>query len=447
MDIPVVQLPLDLTGTNPNNLIGSEEHLLVNLDGFPYKIITMFHGGFYTRGLKVYDANLKKLRPNVDYICTYRHKQLSDRTGLEICSAIVFINHALTGTVTLSAQMVGSDLAFSFSVVQDYINFYNATPGMVPEWADFDGTEPIWGPGELVQKRWGLDTYQPMNNELENISRRLLVGPVQAEDDLRQKVRDRLEQFLGRFNDRLDRHIADKANPHASNPEKVGLGLLKNYRLATLPEAQIFSSNELYLTPSTAWSVSDIFTKPLYDHIALRPADPHDLTFTQLNAHSREQANEILANKQPKGSVIENANTISYRGLWYDYNSYVAALRKDLGTVLFPTGMLNPAKLATGPMSDTSVYRGERRWSRVTDIISEYVQDSGSAYHYMSFNTTDANAVTAYLSATFPFDPIGSFSITQYLTGVGQGYGNGAVWYNTGTTVIHIMSPSGWVQV
>jgi hypothetical protein len=448
MDSPIVQLPLDLTGTNPNNHIGSEEHLLVDLDGFPYKIITLFHGGFYTKGLKVYDAAYNKLTPNVDYICTYKHQQVSDRTGQEICSAIVFINPAIDGIVYTSSQMVGGDLAFSFTVVQDYITFYNTkASGYVPKWVDYLGTEPDWGPGELVQERWGLDTYQPFNNELENISRRIMIGKDTAEEDLRDSVRDRLDLFLGRFNDRLDRHIADKANPHHSDAEKVGLGLLRNLPVATTPQAVAIASDALYMTPALSWQVSDqLAALPLKTHTDLKPANPHDVSYAQLNSHSKAQATAIINSKHQKGTVIANTQTIFYQGAWRSYEEYVYLLRHNLSTTYFPSGVLQPRWLGAGPLEWNAVMRGDRRWSRVNDILAEYVTSPAATFNVISVNTYDPNVAMNIVRSTWPYEARSSMVFARCLVAVQQGWGNGETHSDVSQDYAFIMTPSGWVM-
>lgn len=448
MDSPIVQLPLDLTGTNPNNHIGSEEHLLVDLDGFPYKIITLFHGGFYTKGLKVYDAQYNKLMQDVDYICTYKHVQVSDRTGLEVCSAIVFINPAIDGIVYTSSQMVGGDLAFSFTTVQEYITFYNAkVPGYVPKWVDYNGTEPSWGPGELVQERWGLDTYQPFNNELEHISRRMMVGSDTAEEDLRESIRDRLDEFLARFNDRLQLHIDDKANPHETNAEKVGLGLLRNLPVATTPQALAIASDDLYLTPKLAWAVSDQYASvPLKAHTDLNPANPHVVTYDQLNSHNKAQATAIINSKHQKNTTIANTRTIFYQGSWHTYAQYLAKLRKNLSTTYFPNGILQPKWLGTGNQAADTVMRGDRRWSRVNDILAEYVTSSAASFNGITVGGYDPNVAMNIVRSTWPYEPVGSTVFARMATNVAQGFGNGSTHYDVPQDYAFVMTPSGWIM-
>ena len=449
MDHPIVMLPLDLMGNNPNNAIGGEEHMLVDLDGFPYKIITLFHGGFYTRGLKVYDEHLNRLEPNIDYITTYKHAKLAERTGLDICSAIVFVNPEIKGLVYTSAQMVGGDLAFSLTVIQDYINFFNTDPTHVPKSGDYIGQEPIWAPGELVQNRWGLDMYQPMNNELENISRRLMLGNVESEDNLRKRIRDRLTDFLGRFNDALDRHILDLDNPHNTTAEHVLLGNVRNLILATPEEAKDMASDSLYLTPKLVWPAIDFRTTPLYTHIQLRPADPHDITFAQLNAYPKQTTVDAIERKHPKGTVIPNANNIFYLGAWRNYDQYVSLLRRNLDTSQFPTGQLAPNKMANGILESTSVMRGDRRWTRITDIISEKVPGGSANIYYGAFPHNNLSIIHQTIATTQPYAyaPVMSVYVAQTTQTVGQGYGNGENYYNIYERSVFVMSASGWVLV
>jgi hypothetical protein len=332
-------------------------------------------------------------------------------------------------------------------VVEDYINYYNATPGHVPAWADFNGTEPIWAPGELVQKRWGLDTYQPMNNELETISRRMMIGSDNAEDELRDKIRDRLDVFLGRFNDRLQRHIDDKANPHLTDAEKVQLGLLRNLPVANLAQALAIASDDLYMTPALAWQVSDErASKPLKAHVDLKPANPHNVSYVQLNSHSKEQANAIIASKHPKGTTIPNARTIFYQGAWRSYDEYVGMLRKNLSTAYFPNGILQGGKMGAGPLEAGAVMRGDRRWSRVTDIMAEYVTEAAATFNAMSVNTYDPNVAMNMVRSTYPYEPIGSTVFARCLVAVQQGWGNGNTHYDVNQDYAFVMTPSGWIM-
>lgn len=449
MDHPVVQLPVDLTGSNPNNQVSGEEHLLVDLDGFPYKIITLFHGGFYTRGLKVYDESGNRLQPYVDFICTYKHPLLSERTGLEVCSAIVVLNTTITGIVTVAGQMVGGDLAYSFTVINDYIAFWKTKTDYIPIWADYNGQEPIWGPGELATARWGLDTYQPMNNELENISRRLMLGAAESEDNLRKRIRNRYNDFMARFNDKLDQHIVDINNPHRTTATLIKLGNVRNLEVATPEIALALQSNDHYLTPQLVWKISDAATKPLYDHIALNPADPHSTTPAQLNAPSAETARAGVAAKQDKNTTISSTRSIFYQGAWRRYEEFTAMMRKNLTTAMFTEGRLQEKKIASGATDPDRVLRGDLRWTLVTDILSEKVPGGTASVFYGSYPHNDLNIVKQTISTlpAYAYAPVSSIYVAQTVTTVGQGYGNGETFYAVNQRSVFVMSAGGWVLV
>lgn len=447
----VVQLPADLSGTNPNNLVGNEEHLLVSYDGFPRKIITLFHGGFYADSLKVYDQNYNKLIRGVDFICTYKHQGLSDRVGMDVCSAIIFIDPARTGIVYTSAQMVGADLAFSFTVIADYITFYKSKPPFVPTENDYKGTEPTWGPGELVQNRWHLDTYQPFNNELENISRRILIGPETKEDDFRQSVRDRVDQFLARFNNRLDNHLADMANPHVVNKADLLLGLVRNLPLATTAQAQAGTDNATYLTPGLVWSgVDKLATEPLTAHTGANPANPHGLTNVQLNAPTKATVDQVANAKYNRNETVANATYAILNGSWTTYDNYVYEMRRNLDTSFFPLGQLNPGQMGSGPLSATTVYRGDGTWVDMANLMAEFGGGGGmtlGTVRVMASAGNDPYATLNQIRAWYPSDPDGSMVFVDFLQTMHQGYGNGGETFDVAVRGSYIKLYGSWTYI
>ena len=344
--------------------------------------------------------------------------------------------------------MVGGDLAFSFTVVQDYLTFFHTKPsGYIPRQFDYNGTEPSWGPGELVQERWGLDTYQPFNNELETISRRLMIGDDNDEENLRETIRDRLDVFLANFNNRLQLHIDNKANPHGTTAEKLGLGLVRNLPVATAAEALALGSNDAYMTPKLAWAVSDTWASaPLNDHTNLTASNPHGVTPALMNSHPWQDVTANIESKQLKGSTIHNTRTMLYQGTWHSYEAYVAKLRKNLSAAYFPNGILQPAKMGAGPLEASAVMRGDRRWSRVSDILAEYVSTPAASFNAIVVNTYDPNVAMNMVRSTWPYEPVGSTVFARCLVTVQQGWGNGETHYDVNQDYAFVMTPSGWVM-
>uniref|UniRef100_A0AB39CD60 Virion structural protein n=1 Tax=Pseudomonas phage RVTF4 TaxID=3236931 RepID=A0AB39CD60_9VIRU len=447
----IVQLPLDLTGTSPNNLIGSEEHLLTSISGFPYRIITMEHGGFYSKSLKVFDEQFNRLRPNVDFIWTYRHKDLSARTGRDIASAIVFLNHTLQGKVFVQAQMVGGDLAFSFTVVEDYIAFYNTNPH-VPEINDYDGAEPIWGPGELANKRWGLDKYQPFNNELEKIGRAITRGATNAENNYRVHVRDRFDAFMARFNDRLQRHIDDKNDPHEVTPEQVDLGLIGNFPVATQAGSDTGTANDHLMTPMLAWTTINRAPMTSLDNHIARRDNPHVLKPENVipAVDPKQTQTNKLNGLHNKTDTVDNTLTVFWAGKWMDSTEFLMDhLRKNLDTSTFSQGVLEPDQITYGQFGPTRLLRGDGSWADIMQLQPEYGTTGDSKVLQMGPMGSTANAI-AVLNASFSnlsAYPIGTVAFFTVYTGLWQGQGNGAGVYYFNIQYAAGRTTGGWRQL
>lgn len=311
MDNIRVKLDYDPTGRNPNNLVSGEKHVLVTTPGIPYKIFTLNAGGFYTNSLQVFDKNLNALVMNRDYIVTYTFARVSQLTGLKVCAAIVLLNKDVTTEVYVSAQMVGSDVAFSLTVIPDYVDFYSKQPaGYIPKSFDYAGDEPVWQPGELDQERWKLDTYQPFNNEIYYLSRAINGAVGDNEEEFRNYVRTAYDRFIGKFDDELEKHITDFNNPHKDSKAQLGFGQVVNNKLATEPEARTATSNELYLTPALSYStVDELAMKPLNDHVTDYD-NPHRVTAAQLGTISKSTINAKADTKYDRDQPVDNANKL-----------------------------------------------------------------------------------------------------------------------------------------
>lgn len=86
----------------------------------------------------------------------------------------------------------------------------------------------------------------------------------------------------------LNAHIADKANPHAVTKAQVGLGSVLNYGVATRTDAEVGTSNSLYMTPLRVAEAIDYQAGvPMRAHIA-RVDNPHSVTKAQVGLGSVE---------------------------------------------------------------------------------------------------------------------------------------------------------------
>lgn len=447
----ILQLPLDRTGRSPNNLIGSEEHPLVPIAGFPYKMVVLDHGGFYVKSLRVYDADYNKLVANQDYIVTYVYKNASDEIGLDICGAIVFLDPARNGVVFCSAQMVGGDLCYSFTVVDDYVNFYKSKPQpYTPKWMDYVGNEPIWKPGELEKERWHLDTYQPFNNEIERIAVTVEGGDGVEEDDFRAKVDFDFEAYVAKFNDRLERHIADKANPHVdykSHP-LIDLGRVENYPVASEAEAVAGTRHDLYMTPYlTSLSLDEWALKPLRAHIANKN-NPHEVTIAQTGAVTKQQVDDLASTKYTDEETVVNSNYASWNGSLRSYNYLYDDFRKDLRAEMFAyggaAGYVPPSRIGRGAPTAKKVLMSDGMWTDFDALTTIYITEISPTCVIVTGQPGWATAVNTPEAMKAP---VGSLLFYNYPGGSWWGVGNGAGYVGWTNVQAGYKTAGGWIAL
>lgn len=449
----IVQLPLDRTGRNPNNLIGSEKHVLAATAGFPYKIITMDHGGFYVKSLRVYDANYNKLVPDQDYIVTYVYKNTSESTGLDICGAIVFLDKARTGTVYCSAQMVGGDLCFSFTVVEDYVAFYKTkATGYIPKWMDYVGNEPIWKPGELEKERWHLDTYQPFNNEIEKLSVTVEGGDGVEEDNYRKKVDQDYLDFLAKFNDRLDRHIADLANPHqdVKSTALIGLNLVQNYPVATQAGMETGTANDHYVTPALTKPAIDKFAIiPLNNHIGNK-ANPHKVTALQTGAADKAYINTAVNKKYLKNERVANATLGNWNGVERDYAFLYDNFRGGMTVENFPIGRVNPARFGHEGVPSANSILIDGSWQDWDGVVAGNVTEGSPTIKILTIAATLTPQQAFNIAVSDPDTynmAVGSMIFYKLNYTVEWGVGNGASVYTWTNIYGAYKSATGWANM
>lgn len=448
-----VRLSYDPTGRNPDNLIGSEAHDLKPVSGFPYKIITLEHGGYYTKSLRVYDANYNKLTLDQDYIITYRHDVLSKQLGLDICSAIVFLDKTRTGNVFTSAQMVGGDMAFSLTVIPDYVTWYGQQiANYVPQNNDFNGNEPQWQPGELDKERWRLDTFEPFNNEIYEMSRAVSGATGTYEQDFRDKVKVDYNAFLDLFNDRLELHIQDKANPHVDVKDDIGLNLMQNYELASDAIARAGTSNAHFMTPLLSWAtVDELALKPLNVHIN-NHSNPHRTTPATLSAPLKTEVNAKANTKYLRNEQVANTDYFDNGTTPYSYANYYYAARYNLPALGFAAGggngYIDPRRIGRGTPTSTTALNGDGVWvDWATIIVQHGAPPSPVVVTVGAFGdrNTGHNFV---ISQPWQWTvPVGSLALYYVDALYRWGTGNGSWQLGGRTTCGSYKSASGWIMI
>lgn len=447
--------PLDLTGTNPSNLVAGEKRLLLSRGNTPYRVVSFTQGGFYTPSLKVYDKNFKPLVANKDYVATYKHVDASSYTGIEICSAVVLLNAALTDYVLLDGQMVGSDFAFSQTVEDDTIAYLEGLAnGALPTWAGYIGDEPQWQAGELQEDHWEKHHYGYLNASIEQLTMAITAGNGDIEDQVRKAIKDRFNDFISRFQGQVLLHINDHNNPHNLSKDDIGLDQVVNYPVATEAIARAGSSLTHYLTVKGIYAMLDQFGSiNLDDHIKVLHT-AHNPTAESLGLYTKQQIDSALDKKLPLDGTAADAGgmlggTVSQptpaRSL--SAAEMYSEIRSNLPTSAFTTGRIAPERMGRGTPTKTSVLLATGEWIEFADLYKKYSLGMGNDI-YWAGEFANATAGLAAIKSTYtnleayPTGTVVIFQITAVETRV---YSNG-VWTDNSYTPFRaaIRSASGW---
>lgn len=98
-----ITLDLDLTGTNPDNLVVGEEH---TLSSRPTKSLATQQGPFYGESITITDNGVPLVR-GIDYLLPNLHQEATLKTGKEVYSIVLIIKSQVSSKVTVNYQAIG----------------------------------------------------------------------------------------------------------------------------------------------------------------------------------------------------------------------------------------------------------------------------------------------------------------------------------------------------
>lgn len=428
----IINLPLDKTGRSPDNLMMNESVVTTRIRP-NIRVGILEHGGFYGSEIRVYDKDYNRLVHNVDFVFGYYHINVSELFGLKIYSAIVLINEAVSDNLYVSAQMVGGDSAYSFTVLDDYTNWVlNQPADYVPQDDDYTGVETVYEPGTLEKLRWKLDTYQPFNNEIDRLKQAVLGLVTDSEENFRSHVRTEYQIFKGDFEDRMKAHVENLNNPHKDVKGDIGLKDVLNYPLASKQEAELGIEDKKYLTPKTTWDHFNFYAKPLVDQHLADLNNPHELTREQIKALSKAEVLAIIDNKYFKNEVVTNSRTGNFNGD-KNYATILAEFRKDLPPSNFTTGLVAPQRLANStPGPTTVITSGPNRWTNWKDIVASFGVSIGTVTKASFSSSYSRTAAHNFIASNAAYHNLPNNSLVLYsiYTVYASGNSNGTEWRN-----------------
>jgi len=285
MTTQLYRYPLDITGVNPDNRVVGEIHELPNRT---VRALAPLYGAFYTESVVIRDtSNGLVLTKGTQWRATEMFEFPTGRYGKEICGIILITDPTVSNTVELEYQVLGGEYGTNLDAVLQMLNVY--TEDRPVAWPDLIGKPDAFTPAAHYHDAGDIYGFEYVVNALERLRQAVLLGDVASHDEILKYIDrqdDGLRTLLGQYQQSLNDHISNQANPHATTKAQVGLGAVQNYGMATNAEALAGLVGAAYMSPvTTKYAIDGLAVAPLNTHIA-RTDNPHSVTKAQIGLGS-----------------------------------------------------------------------------------------------------------------------------------------------------------------
>lgn len=260
MNTDALLYPFDPTGKATTNLVLGERQVITPPGMMDFYFIIPKAGPYFRNSLKVtHYPSGNVLIDGVDYTCSHPFQAATHSIGLGIYGSITFYDHTLTGTVSLEYQTVGGDWTIDEAKIAEILANTLLDP-RITTWEQVVDVPYQFPP---IAHEYSIDDWYGAGEIVEQLS--AIATAIGASSG-----------------NALANHINDKTNPHQVTATQVGLGLVGNYPMATIGEAQAGTSNTLYMSPLRSKNLIDFYAVPLINAHANRVDNPHSTTKAQV---------------------------------------------------------------------------------------------------------------------------------------------------------------------
>lgn len=276
--VPIIKYPLDLSGTNPNNLVIQEFHDIGPDTG---RALAPNHGPFFTESLKVVErATGRVLTPHDDYMVLQPYQSATRRTGKPVAAVIYVHNKDVDDEITIEYQVVGGEFSWSIFAIKQLIEDLSLDNRPV-YWGDIIGRPIYFPPAPHLHPLSDTFGWEFIGYQLEEIARAILNGDVGAHEELMRIINlqfDEVRLRIEALKTYAENHTNDLNNPHQVTKAQVGLGLVENFRIATKPEAEAGVASNVYMTPQRTAEAIEILAGALLRAHTSDLNNPHKTT-------------------------------------------------------------------------------------------------------------------------------------------------------------------------
>lgn len=368
-------LPLDLTGTSLVNRRTGEQHPLIKVGDKVNRVCVLDHGAFYTNSLVVRDNTGRLLSPVTDFKTTYHYEQLSKLTAKEVMGLIVVTNPAVQTPLTVQYQAVGGSFAISVPELKALLDSIKEDK-FVLKWGDIIGKPTAYVPDDHEHEYWQLWGLETTVTEIDRIAAAWKVGSSaikQASKDYGdayvQKGRDAINAYAIRVN----AHVTDVNNPHATDKVKAGLSNLNNWSMATA--LQVVDRNDAahYMPIGGMYRILNTGPLPALTAHVTNYANPHGTTAAMAGSWTKTEIDQSFTAKYLWTDVAANSTAFGAR----DYPTTRWDITTNLSSADVLYGGFPHTQIANnggGVGFDTWNWAlcGDGNWRRWSDLLASY---------------------------------------------------------------------------
>lgn len=423
-------LPFDLKGTLVTNRRTGEEHTLTRVTGKTNRMFAPKFGAYYKESLEVRTSAGVKLEYDKDYVCTYYYDELWDLNAKECCAIIVVTNPNVGNNIRINYQAVGGPYALSIDELKTVLDEVDNSPENIG-WDDIRNKPLQFPPSLHFHEYWQLYGLESTIENLDQLGEAWAVGRKGVLADNRYyylSYIDLAQKALDDYTVKVMAHITDRQNPHLTDKNKVGLGLLNNWPMANSTEAASKTVNNKYQPIGGVYDQLETHIFPAFDAHVRDLQNPHKVLLTHplLDLYSTAEIQALMNQRLARSEIAYDSAAFQGNTLAQLYANFRTGLPHTSLLANSPIPQDRMAPNIPGWNPDDYVLTGANEYIPYSRLMQTYNDTQGSVYF-----------IGAQSPSSFTWLSVGTYAIRSVWTD-----------YNGGRTMprltIYRRDPAGW---
>jgi len=414
----VTKLPFDLTGRLASNLRSGEIRKLTRIQGKTNRMTCPEFGAYYTESLEVRAVDGTLLKRDVDYVTTYYYPEIGELTAKEACAIIVITNPSVGDEIRLKYQAVGGIYSLSVVEMATILNYTNNLPDKL-RWEDIIDKPLQFVPADHTHEYWQLYGLESTNENL------IILGHAFSTGN-KAIIQNNREYYLGyiqlaqdevlRYTAAVNRHIQDTTNPHKTDKQKIGLGLLNNWPMATVDEIVAHTAEDKYLPIGGIFHLLQATAVPTLTAHIQNTNNPHQVKLTDplLNLWSTAEIQGLLNGKLALTQTAADSSALGLQSL----DAITARVKTNLAAAnVHPATFFTQDKIAAGPFGDINAMAlvGNNNYRTFVELFASTGAAANGGIYFVGSNG-NYNSIQGALDAiqAYSWVPVNTWVIGAY---------------------------------